>query len=232
METAPPNPATLACARIHNHEDGVHVREKPSSDNQGVFSMRDVYLTGIRDDIMEDDEQADLQGFMPGTISNVLGDGVWTFLSEQNQGSGTSRQSIGANEDQYIHIDHTYIRLSVTNANEVGGGKWFKWQGRGVANHKLEITDSAFAVDKQPKAGWSSLDIPAGTIWKGTNYVLWLGTPGGYGGPKPAGVNFLEGQAALDKWNYFRNGWLAAHGFARKDANDLDPMDYPVVVPQ
>jgi hypothetical protein len=227
----PPNPATLKCARVHNHEDGWGAREQPSFLNQGTFVWHDTYMTGIRDDMMEDDNQVGLEGFMPGTISNILGDGVWTFLSEQNQGSGSPYPSIGPNEDPYIHIDHAYIRLTVTNANEVGGGKWFKWQGRGLPNHKLKIADSVFAVDKLPKAGWSSLDIPAGTIWSGTNYILWLGPTGGYGGPKPAGTTFLEGQAALDKWNFYRNGWLSAHCFPTKAANDLYPMDDAVAAP-
>lgn len=72
-------------ARIHNVEDGWKPRESPTPKdvgaypNTGIMLMRDTYMTGIRDDCIEDDE------FMPGDIENSLFDGVWTFLSEQNQ---------------------------------------------------------------------------------------------------------------------------------------------------
>jgi hypothetical protein len=77
----------------------------------------------------------------------------------------------------------------------------------------------------------SNLNFPQGTVFHGTNYILWLGPVGGYRGPKPAGVTFLEGQAALDKWNYYRNGWLKPHCLPTRPANDLKSVDDPVVAP-
>ena len=218
-------------ARVHNVEDGWKPREAAATrdvsatyPNVGVMAMRNVYMTGIRDDAIEDDE------FMPGDIQDSLFDGVWCFLSEQNQ-TGGSPATIGPGEDGNIRITRDYVRLSVTNGGETGAGHWFKWQGRGSENHTLIITDSVFAADSQPRLGWSSLGIPAGTVWRGSNFILWLGAPGGYGGPRPQGVTFLEGQAAKDKWNQVRNGWLIAHGYAPRPADDLDPMDDPVVAP-
>jgi hypothetical protein len=218
-------------ARVHNVEDGWKPREAAATrdvsatyPNVGIMAMRNVYMTGIRDDAIEDDE------FMPGDIQDSLFDGVWCFLSEQNQ-TGGSPATIGPSEDGNIRITRDYVRLSVTNGGETGAGHWFKWQGRGSRNHTLIITDSVFAADSQPRLGWSSLSIPAGTVWRGSNFILWLGAPGGYVGPRPAGVTFLEGQAAKDKWNQVRNGWLIAHGYAPRPANDFDPMDDPVVAP-
>lgn len=218
-------------ARVHNVEDGWKPRESAATrdvsstyPNVGTMSMRDVYMTGIRDDAIENDE------FMPGDIQDSLFDGVWCFLSEQNQ-TGGSPATIGSSEDRTIRITRDYVRLSVTNGGETGAGHWFKWQGRGSQNHTLVITDSVFAVDSQPRLGWSSLSIPAGTVWRGTNFILWLGAPGGYGGPRPSGTTFLEGQAAQDKWSQVRNSWLSAHGYAPRPAGDLDPMDDPVVAP-
>lgn len=213
--------------RIHNVEDGWKPRESFHSNdvggtypNMGTMLMRGAYMTGIRDDSIENDE------FMPGVIEDSLFDGVWTFLSEQWQTGGSN--TIGVNESQFIDINRVYVRLYTTNNNEVGGGKWFKWQGS-VPHHQLRITDSVFAVDKQPRKGWSSLSIPPNTTWLGTNYILWLGTVGGYGGPKPSGVIFLEGQSAIDKWNEVRNGWLVAHGYESRPSDDFNPMDDPVV---
>ncbi len=221
--------AVIDGARVHNVEDGWKPRESVVSSgvsgtypNRGIMLMRNTYMTGIRDDSIENDE------FMPGTIEDSLFDGVWTFLSEQWQTGGTN--TVGTNEDQYIDVNRVYVRLYTTNGGEVGGGKWFKWQGL-TPHHKLKITDSVFAVDKMPRSGWSSLSIPAGTTWMGTNYILWLGTPGGYGGPKPSGVIFLEGQPAKDKWNEVRNNWLSIHGYEPRPIDDWNPMDDPVVAP-
>jgi hypothetical protein len=218
-------------ARVHNVEDGWKPRESAATTdvsatypNVGTMSMRDVYMTGIRDDAIEDDE------FMPGDIQDSLFDGIWCFLSEQNQ-TGGSPTTIGAGEDTHIRITRDLVRLSVTNGGETGAGHWFKWQGRGSQNHTLVITDSVFAVDSQPRLGWSSLSIPAGTVWQGSNFILWLGAPGGYGGPRPPGVTFLEGQGAKDKWNQVRNAWLTAQGYAPRPPDDLNPMDDPVVAP-
>jgi hypothetical protein len=218
-------------ARVHNVEDGWKPRESSATrdvsatyPNVGIMSMRDVYMTGVRDDAIEDDE------FMPGDIQDSLFDGIWCFLSEQNQ-TGGSPATIGSGEDRNIRITRDYVRLSVTNGGETGAGHWFKWQGRGSQNHTLVITDSVFAVDSEPRLGWSSLSIPAGTVWQGSNFILWLGAPDGYGGPRPAGVTFLEGQAAKAKWNQVRNGWLSAHGYAPRPVDDLNPMDDPVVAP-
>jgi len=220
--------------RVHNVEDGFKPRECDSSQpvcpdfiNTGTFAMSRAYMTGIRDDSIENDE------FMAGSITDSLFDGVWTFLSEQLQGTtSTSSATIGPNEPNTITIDGDLVRLAITNGGETGAGKWFKYQGA-VAHHTPVISNSIFAVDAQPRLGWSSLDLPAGTVWNGTNnYILWLGTPGGYGGPMPAGVTFLEGQAALDKWSQARNDWLTAHGYATKDESDLNPMDDPVLAPQ
>ncbi len=218
-------------SRVHNVEDGWKPRECPSNNdackslpNLGTMKMRDVYMTGIRDDAIENDE------FMPGDIADSLFDGIWCFLSEQNQSSLTGT-TIGAGEDPNIRVTRSLVRLYTTNGSETGPGHWFKWQGRGMPNHHLVITDSIFAVDKQPRLGWSSLSIPSGTTWQGTNYILWLGT-GTYGGPKPAGVTYQEGQTAKNTWNQARNNWLIDHGYDPRPVDDFNPMDDPVVAPR
>jgi len=189
--------------------------------------MRNTYMTGIRDDSIEDDD------FMPGAIEDSLFDGVHTFLSEQNQSGGTP-VTIGPNEDRTIYVNRVFVRLYPTNSNgNSEPGRWFKWQPRGTTNHDLVITDSVFATHgPQPGDGWSALNFPDGTTFQGTNYILWLGTPGGYGATVPPDVIFLEGQAAYDKWNQVRNAWLTSHGYDPRPLDDFDPMDDPVVAPR
>lgn len=67
--------------RIHNMQDGWRPRETPeflprAYPNTGRFLMRDCYVTGIRDDVIENDE------FLPGDVEDSLFDGFFTFFSE------------------------------------------------------------------------------------------------------------------------------------------------------
>ena len=218
--------AQIDGARIHNVEDGWKPRELPEFGNTGIMQMRNTYMTGIRDDAIEDDN------FMPGLIEDSLFDGVRTFLSEQNQSGGTP-STLGPNEDPYIRITRVYVRLYPTNSDgNSNPGSWFKWKPNGTINHNLIITDSVFATPGPlPGSSWSVPDFPPGTIFEGTNYILWLGIPGEYDETIPPGVTFLEGQTAVDKWNQVRSTWLTAHGYDPRPLDDFNPMDDPVLAP-
>ncbi len=215
--------------RIHNVEDGVKARETPEYSNKSKFLLRDCYMTAIRDDAIDNDR------FEPGTVQDCLFDGIHTFISEQNENVG-SNDPIGAGEDDTIYIKRSYVRLYPTNAFDPvndqyhGAGKWFKWQGRGVANHKLVVSDSVFAIGTTPRSGWGSLDIPSQVTWSGSNnYILWLGTPGNYKGPKPSGATFLEGASAINKWITVRNKWLTDHGLSPQGFEaDYSPFNAPI----
>jgi hypothetical protein len=92
-----------------------------------------------------------------------------------------------------------------------------------VPHHKLEVSDSVFAIGSEPRLGWTDETIPREVNWIGNNnFILWLGDPGEYGGPKPASVIFLEGEAARDKWISVRNKWLTDHGLPPQ----ILPADY------
>jgi hypothetical protein len=73
--------------------------------------------------------------------------------------------------------------------------------------------------------------IPAEVNWVGSNnFILWLGEPGAYGGPKPERVTFLEGAAAQAKWISVRNKWLSDHGLpVQALPADYNPHDAPVM---
>ena len=79
--------------------------------------------------------------------------------------------------------------------------------------------------------GWKQLNFPKESTFKGTNYLLWLGEPGGYEAQIPEGVTFLEGQPAKDKWQQMRNAWLVAHGYEPRLPDDWNPMAAPVAAP-
>jgi hypothetical protein len=222
-------------ARIHNVEDGWHPRETPSFKlraypNTGRFLMRHCYMTGIRDDCIENDE------FLPGEIEDSLFDGVWTLLSEQNERqSGVMRPNlttIGPNEEAAIRLTRVLVRVTSTCGNEPKPGRWFKLMGRESPVHRLTITDCVFATDAEPRSGWRVLNFPKDATFRGTNYVLWLGAPGGYRAEIPAGITFLEGQPAKDKWHAVRNTWLVEHGYEPRSPDDWDPMKAPVTAPR
>jgi hypothetical protein len=222
-------------ARIHNVEDGWHPHETPSFKirsypNTARFLMRGCYVTGVRDDCIENDE------FLPGAIEDSLFDGVWTLYSEQNERqAGVLRskiETIGPNEDPNVTLTRVLVRITSTCGNEPKPGRWFKLIGRDSPVHRLVITDCVFAADAEPRSGWRVLGFPKDATFHGTNYVLWLGKPGEYRGQVPAGIKFLEGQAAKDKWHEERNKWLTAHGYDPRGPNDWNPMEAPVVAPR
>jgi hypothetical protein len=208
--------------RIHNVEDGIKFREEPEYSNTGSWKLRDCYFTAIRDDAIENDR------FEPGTVQDCLFDGVYVFISEQDETVG-SNNPIGPNEDHTIYINRVYARLYGTNGTD-GPGKWFKLLGD-VPHHKLAISNSVFAIGSEPRLGWSDETIPAEVSWLGgNNFILWLGIPGAYGGPKPAGVTFLEGVAAKEKWTSVRNKWLTDHGLPSQNfPADYNPHTAPVM---
>lgn len=215
-------PVEWQFVRIHNVEDGVEPRETPEYSNSGSWLLRDSYFTAIRDDAIENDR------FEPGTVQDCLFDGVFAFLSEQDENVG-SNTPVGPNENNVINVSRVYVRLYGTNASD-GPGKWFKWQGN-VQHHKLVVSDSVFAIGSEPLSGWSRKIIPPEVTWEGNNnFILWLGAPGAYGGPKPEGVTFLEGEAAHHKWISVRNQWLTDHGLPPQNFSaDYNPHDAPIM---
>jgi hypothetical protein len=223
-------------ARIHNVQDGWRPRETPtflrrSYPNNASFLMRHCYVTGIRDDVIENDE------FMPGAVEDSLFDGVWTFFSEQNERVNGVRYleqpTIGPDESPDIHLTRVLVRLSITSGGDTGVGAWFKLHGYKSQNHRIVATDSVFATDLMPRgAGWKRLVFPKNMVFQGDNLLLWLGEPGTYGAPIPEGLTFMEGKAARDKWHQLRNEWLMKHGYAPRGPDDWDPMKAPVEPPK
>lgn len=218
--------ATLLDTRIHNVEDGFQPRERDPYSNDGDFNLRGCYFTMMRDDAIENDH------FMPGVIEDSLFDGVFCFISEQHQTSGTQNGTLGSGEDTEIEITDSYIRVDTTNGvlaypDNVTSSNWFKWKDTGgYDHHTVRIEDCVFASSSIPiyngSVKWDRLDFPTGTVFHGTeNYILWLGPTGQYGGPsvssltKASGatVTFLEGTAADAKWLEKKQGWLGAHGY-------------------
>ncbi len=222
-------------ARIHNVQDGWRPRETPefrprAYPNTGSFVMRNCYVTGVRDDCIENDE------FIPGTVEDCLIDGTFTFYSEQNETINGVRTlelpTVGPDESPDVSITRTLVRLDVTSGGEPGPGTWFKLHGYEAPNHRIVLTDCAFAVSQEPRGGWKQLNFPKTAEFRGTNYLLWLGEAGKFGGKVREGITLLEGEAARAKWHELRSAWLAAHGYDPRAADDFATMQTPVVAPR
>lgn len=222
-------------ARIHNVQDGWRPREtrafRPRAyPNTGSFAMRNCYVTGIRDDCIENDE------FLPGTIEDCLFDGTFTFYSEQNETINGVRTlelpTIGPNESPDVLVTRTLVRLDVTSGGEPGPGTWFKLHGYQAPNHRIVLTDCAFAASGEPRGGWKHLNFPRTAEFRGTNYLLWLGKTGAFGGKVPQGITLLEGDEARAKWHALRSVWLLSHGYESRAADDLNTMQTPVAAPR
>ncbi|QDU25754.1 hypothetical protein ETAA8_08250 [Anatilimnocola aggregata] len=221
-------------ARIHNVQDGWRPRETPEFRpraylNTGSFVMRNCYVTGIRDDCIENDE------FLPGKIEDCLFDGVFTFYSEQNETINGVRTlevpTIGPAESPDVFVTRSLIRLDVTSGGEPGPGTLFKLHGYKSPNHRIVLTDCTFAASQEPRAGWKQLNFPKTTEFRGTNHLLWLGETGKFGGKVPDGITLVEGDAARAKWHDLRNRWLTTHGYETRAADDLNTMQTPVAAP-
>jgi hypothetical protein len=226
---------TIDGARIHNVQDGWRPRETPefrprAYPNTGSFVMRNCYVTGVRDDCIENDE------FLPGTIEDCLFDGTFTFYSEQNEKINGVRTlelpTIGPDESPDVYITRTLVRLDITSGGEQGPGTWFKLHGYKAPNHRIVLTDCAFAANREPRGGWKQLNFPKTAEFRGKNYLLWLGEAGTFGGKVPDGITLVEGDAALAKWHDLRNRWLIDHGYEPRAEGDFNTMQTPVVAPQ
>ena len=234
---------TATKLRIDNVEDGIKMQnctEDASGGDSfcnalkpgGRWRVSHLYMTGIRDDSIDNDD------CMPGDVVDSLFDGVHTFLSEQKERNSTGN-CVSSGEDTTIGITRTIVKLQQNNAfdpsqdGHPGAGKWFKWQG-GTPHHRLVITNTILAVEKQPRRGWDSLDMPGTNGTPGSvtwvansgNMILYLGNDT-YRGPRPAGVAFKTGAAARSTYTKARNRWLRRHNIPTL-GSDINSKDDPV----
>lgn len=192
-------------ARIDNVEDGVAPRGTEGlfpKDGDGL-TLRNLYLTYIRDDCIENDD------IVGGVVVDSLFDGCYTGVSEVPS-SDSLQWGYPAPQGETLTLDHVLLRLEpmpgprgTNDPTALGHGKLFKWSS--VAN-SLVLRDSVFLVEQKPSG--ATADFPAGTT--ATNVtVVWLGS-GSYPGVLPAsGVTVTTDRSV---WDAARAEWLGRHG--------------------
>ena len=191
--------------RVDNVADGIRPRgteDRYPKDGDG-FTIRNTYLTYIRDDCVEND---DIAG---GVIRDSLFDGCYTGISERP--TSTSPQwDHPAPAGETLLVDHLLLRLQampgVRGSNDpavLGHGQLFKWSE--VANH-LVVRNSVFYVETVPNSD-SAFPFPAGATVENVTIVWGADAPFEWDLPQGATLT-----TDVSVWERARAEWLDRHG--------------------
>jgi hypothetical protein len=192
--------------RVHNIEDGVGLI---GSDPDGL-AMRNVYMTYIRDDCIENDAVVGLD------VQDSLFDGCFMGLSER---PGAHADPSPAPLGEQTVLDRALVRLQPMpydaslarcGRDGLGTGGFFKWSP--YANH-LFVKDSILFAERVPARCGAVLNFPSNGTYQNVT-VVWTG-PGNYPGKLPAsGVTVTRDRAV---WDNARADWLTRHGYPVTD---------------
>jgi Ca2+-binding RTX toxin-like protein len=198
--------ATIEDWRISKAWDAIRI----SGTSKG-FTIEDAWLSGIRDDAVENDQKNG------GTIRDSLFDGVFAGISTDGSGSGAGST---------ITLDGVLMRMETYNYKgkmthqspfkaDVGGG-----------NPSYRITDSIIAIEQVRHDGTNRMEVAFDKMTQVTNsYYLNLSDtklPSSY--PDiPKGFTVLQGKAARDFWAKSKADWIDDHkgGSAARDIAGL-----------
>jgi hypothetical protein len=195
--------------RCDSLEDGIKPKEAQGNQNVASFLVQGTYLTGIRDDCMENDY----------TVGGIIRDNLWeqcnTGLSERPSKSNGEWDSP---DDETVTVDHTLIGLWQTPHEEKSGvvngeNALFKWS---TSANKLVIKCSTFFVDAKSLNGADSMALPEGTTIDDRacpddpTTIVWTG-----GGTYPGDLRGLPVRVTSDAnvWTSKVASWKAAHGY-------------------
>lgn len=159
--------AVIEGARLHNVHDGINVMHG----KDGAFVIKEVWLTHVRDDCIQNDRLAG------GVVQDSLFDGCYTFFSAVNPKSGQNRN------DNAVLIRNNLVRLEAQTGpfrdcspNNRGHGRFFK----NYKHHSpwLHIHDNIFFVEETPNERPESIlgFNPNKLASCSDNIVLWAGT--------------------------------------------------------
>lgn len=191
--------------RIDNVQDGIGT----IGGDPGGITIRNVYMTYIRDDCLEND------AIVRVTLSDSLLDGCYSAISER-PGAGTTPPLPPPTET--ITLDGVLIRLQPmpfnreratcprNAADSLGHSGFFKWSR--YAN-RLVVKDTVLLAERNSVNCGSSLNLPRSGAYENVTLV-WLG-PGDYPGRLPAsGVTVTRNRGV---WDSARAEWLTRHGY-------------------
>ncbi|MCA0144862.1 hypothetical protein [Blastococcus sp. LR1] len=193
--------------RCDGIEDGIVVKESADNANETNIYISGTYLTGIRDDCLENDY----------TIGGLLYDNLWeechTGISERPWGD----REWNTPEDETLTLDRMLIGLWETPNQEEGEKRIeghnsiFKWSDSGG---RVVIKCSIFKLESTSINGVDSMEMPPGTVVDDSSCeddpstIVWLGR-GDYPG-ETAGMRVTKDE---DVWDDAVAQWKADHDY-------------------
>ena len=177
------SPTTVDGIRVDDVTDGLRPR------GIGPFTVRNAWLSYIRDDCVEDDH---LEG---GLIDDSLFDGCYVAISER-----PSASIGGDGRGQLLTIRRSLLRLEPMpgprdgSRSQLGNGEFFKWSDGATA---LALYDNVFLAEKVSQGGPDTMGIPRPLAGCARNVMVWLG-PGSYPAPLPACFRVTRDRAVWD----------------------------------
>ena len=155
----------------------------------GPFTIRNVWLSYIRDDCVENDH---LEG---GLIEDSLFDGCYVALSERPSPNDTVD-----GRGNLVTIRRSLIRLQPMPGprngapSALGNGEFFKWSDNPT---RLALYDDVFMAERVGQGGPDTMGVPASLVDCARNVMVWLG-PGDYPAPLPACFTVTKDRTVWD----------------------------------
>ena len=207
---------TIDGLRVDDVEDGIRPRQG------GGFTVRNAWLSYVRDDCVENDHLQD------GLIDDSLLDGCYVAFSARPSPSIISSGYDGRNK--LWTIRNTLVRLEPMPGPDgptpdgLGHGGFFKWHLWGdpvnSLSPKLALHDNVFLAERVGVVGADRMGIPPGELLECSNNVMvWLG-PGDFPAPLPAECFTVTTDRAV--WDNAVADWVARH-LSRLDGTKTQP---------
>jgi hypothetical protein len=187
---------TVLNVRLHNYGDALDM-----DDHAANFTIRNVWLSKIRDDCVENDQ------YNSGVLEDSLLDGCYTALSARRNSSDTTSTGDG----NLWTIRRNLIRLepmpTVYKGSAPGHARFWKWDkdGHGV---DMALHDNIWRADQPPTHG--DLTLPVEYLRSCSNNVMvWLGS-GPFPGHLPSSCFTITTDRSV--WDDAVASWHADRG--------------------
>jgi hypothetical protein len=155
-------------ARIHNVPDGIRPRDG------GTFTVRNTWLSYVRDDCIENDHLQD------GLVEDSLFDGCYTGFSTRPSQAIIDAGFDGSNKT--LTIRDSLIRLeampepSTPSDDGLGHGGFFKWHlwdnPAASLSPKLALYNTVFMAERVGQVGGDRMGVPPGQLLDCANNVM------------------------------------------------------------
>lgn len=192
--------------RIDNIEDGIGTI---GGDPAGI-TIRNVYLTYIRDDCIENDAIVALR------VQDSLLDGCFNGVSERPGRNGSPPPPPAPGEALTLDgvlmrlrpmpYDRTRAQCAQNAADGLGSSGFFKWSR--YAN-RLVVRDTVLLAERGSVNCGTSMSFPGDGVYENVTLV-WLGQGSYPGRLPPSGVTVTTDRRI---WDQARARWLARHGY-------------------